>query len=456
MGSDRVVAELGYPVIGGDPEVVRAYAATCSGIATLVGELLPGLDAVGRVSQDQRSEAVVELCSLAERVTSRLGKVKDRYGTMGSSLAGYAESLDAAGTQSRQAYTDAETALSSLATCTSQLRSLANASAGVVAAPAGVRVHERSGLRYDPTDTSQVTKVGLIDDAYLALDAARTAMSSAWDTLEAAAGTVVAALKALHDDGLDDGLRENASKVGNTLHLDDLRTWLADHLDDISVALGVAALLLSWVPVVGQVLAVASAVVSLAVLATCVVDLCQDGATADEWQAAGWAALGVVTLGIGRVAGKGLEIAGRTGPVTPTSGAAGSRAAGGAAGSGSKVPRVTNSTESSGSTVRELASSLDPRSTVFSTSRPFARSSYTDVQWTSNWRPVYQANWVGDKALLGQNAWAASDGGPRETRIVVEPCLMIVEAPTSPVITAPPEAVNSDFQSVVPSFDPKR
>ncbi len=364
---DRVVAELGRRPVDGDPEAVRSYASTCTGVASVIDGLLPGLDAIARTSQDQQSEAVVELCQLADRVTSRLVKVKERYGTMGSSLAGYAEVLDGACTQSWQACSDAQTALSTLDIHKGQLSTLKSdrraadtgADLSLQGSSLPLHVHLRSGLRYDANDTLQVAKIGQIDDDYGTIDAARQSMTSAWETLESAAGTVVAALKALHDDGLDDGLRENASKVGHALHLDDLRTWLADHLDDIATVLGVAALLLCWVPVVGQVLAVAAAIASLAVLAQSVVDLCQDGATAAEWQAAGIAALGVLSFGVGRVAGAGIKIAGRASAASRAGASAGSKL--GSVADDAAAARSIVRLGPPPSSARELLSSLNPR-----------------------------------------------------------------------------------------------
>ncbi len=318
---DRVVAELGHGPVAGNPWIVRSYAQTCQGIAATVVDVLPGLQTAASLSAERRSEAVVALCDRAGKVVGSLGKVRDRYQTMGDRLATYAEVLDSVVTQSEGAYSSASSALDVIDSYVRQLRQLRSAAmpirdyttlGNMPAEPTDGRGwHQRSQVAYDPSDQEQVAKIERVDELWDVVDGAKVLMDGAWQTLEEAASVVITALRGLHDDGLDDGWKENLSKAGNAMHLDDVRTavadagrWVWDHLDDIATLVGVAALVLCWVPVVGQVLAVAAAALSAVVMVKALAE--------GDMGAAALAAVGVLTFGVGRATTAAIKVTNTT------------------------------------------------------------------------------------------------------------------------------------------------
>ncbi|MDR3068425.1 MAG: hypothetical protein LBU50_02865 [Cellulomonas sp.] len=337
---ERVAGVLGHAPMTGSPWEVRAYATTCTGIGTTVDELLPGLQAAAGLSADRCSEAIVALCERAEKVVGNLGKVRDRYRDMGSALDTYALAFDGAYSQSWAAHNQASTALDLIDTYAGQLRALARDSVVTTSTDSSGSVslvftplrgcQERSKIDYDLDDPVQVNKAADLDDQWAVVDSAKNLMTGAWNDLETAAGALVTALKALHDDGLDDGWRENASGVGHYLNLDDIRTAVADavkwfnaHLDDIATIVGIAALVLSVVPVVGQVLAVLAVALSAASLLNEAIAVVKDG---KEWTAMIMPAVGILTFGVGRATTAAVKVTSAATKAGGTAGKVGSSA----------------------------------------------------------------------------------------------------------------------------------
>jgi len=436
----RAVSVLGHDIVPGFPFEVHTaadqYETTGTTIATLIGPM----DSIGQ--GDEVSEAATALRGKVKKISGRLTTVGQRYAGLATALETYAQVLDASKYQAQQALIDATTALTDRDTADGDLAAWVrryperhegeDGEVPVLSYGIDRRPHLKPGGWQRDSTLEEIE--GRQSTCDTKIDTARTEISGAWTTFRAAVGQVLVDLSALHDDGLDDGLRDKAARWGHDLHLDDARNWVSDHLDDIATVLGVAALVLCWVPVLGQVLEIAAAVASLAVLARDVTVLCQGGATGKDWLTAGVDLLGVASFGFGRVAGKGLQIADRE---TSAANRVGESAVARTASGGSKAANEATRTTTlrpSGSHTRELLSSLNPKNVVkdyateirtqaknpsirntAKSSNPFTRD-YTETQWDSGWRPIGMANGIVGGDVLGydvavQTGWAEPDGG---------------------------------------------
>ena len=305
-----------YPLAGtdpvpGDPGEVRVasdrYAAVAAAISSAAASLTNIADVEGTTSK-----AVDAIRQNAGEVAKQIDQAHGRYVAVSEALGAYA-------TQLAQAQADSLTALSAAQT----------AQAAIDAAEGDVRravsaledaEPEESAARQSALDRARRS----VSSGDAALARARADLEDAVSLRDRAAQQAISAIEAAVDaDGLKDGWWDNwGSKLFHAI---------SDIAGFIAMVAGVAALLLAWVPVLGQALAaVALIATAVALVADIVLLIAGEG----SWLKIGLGVLSLVTFGAGRVVGAGLRAS--------TTGAQGTaRLAAGSAAALSPAQRIT-------------------------------------------------------------------------------------------------------------------
>ncbi|UZN02688.1 hypothetical protein [Cellulomonas sp. S1-8] len=318
--------------VPGDPTAVRAAARQYEDVAARVTRASADLRAVAEGMPD-RSQAVDEVRSRAAEAAERVTAAHDRYAATGAALADYADGLDRAQQVAQDALTAARRAAEAIEHADQDVRRWAQQAADAVdvaQSAAYDRLAETARGTRDDAEHALTRARELLDGAVVARDVAAQA---ARDLIE----------RVIAEDGLADslwgGLVDAASAVGSWFG--DVGHWFFDHIDEIATVLGVAALLLAWVPVLGQALAAAALIAGALQLAR---DVYLALTTDAGWGAVAVGALGLVTFGVGRLAGQGLRLAANSAraqqgvrmlPVSGQAASAGAR--GGAAAQGAQA-----------------------------------------------------------------------------------------------------------------------
>ena len=286
--------------VPGDPVAVRAagqeYTAVAERIAQAAGDLRTLTAGI-----TQTSQAVEQMQARAAETAERISTAHDRYQATGTALVDYADALDHAQGLARDALEVARRAAQAIDT-----------------ADADVRRWATQAL--DETDTAQAASDEQLAEtarhtrqqAEHTLDQARHTLEQARHIRDAAAQVARDLIEAtIGTDSLADtlwtGLTRAAGAVG--AWFTDAGHWLFDHIDEIATVLGVAALLLAWVPVLGQALAAAALIAGALQLAR---DTYLALTTDTGWSDVALGALGMITFGIGRLTTQGLRIATNT------------------------------------------------------------------------------------------------------------------------------------------------
>lgn len=283
--------------VPGDPAAVRDAARRYADVAQRITRAAQDLRAVGE-GVVGTSQAVDEVRARATETAERVAAAHDRYATTGAALDEYARGLEHAQSLAQDARAAAQRAAQAVDDADRDVRRWARQATETVEA-AQAAAYERLA------DAAREAR----DDAERALDRARDLLDEATAVRDAAAQRARDLIsRMLGADGLADSLwtalGRGASAVGSWFA--DVGHWFWDNLDGISAGLGVAALLLAWVPVLGQALAAAALILGAIQLAR---DVYLALTTEAGWGSVAIGALGLVTFGVGRVAGQGLRIA---------------------------------------------------------------------------------------------------------------------------------------------------
>lgn len=283
--------------VPGDPAAVRAAARDHTDAAERITRTAQDLRAVAD-GVTGRSLAVDEVRSRAAEVADRVAAAHDRYAVTGAALQDYADGLDRAQQLAQDALTAARRAEQAITHADQDVRRWAQQAVDTADATQAA-AYERLA------ETARETR----DDAERALDQARELLDRAVvvrDTAAQVARDLVR--RVLAEDGLADSLWGALTQTGSAIGswFADLGHWFFDHVDEIATVLGVAALLLAWVPVVGQTLAALALIAGALQLAR---DVYLALTTDVGWGDVAVGALGLVTFGVGRLAGQGLRLA---------------------------------------------------------------------------------------------------------------------------------------------------
>jgi hypothetical protein len=305
--------------VPGDPQAVLSgglryqdVAEQISSAASLLGDLT-NASAAGAVS-----DAVDAIRDASAKVAAQITTAHGRYKDVGDALVAYAQELSRAQEDSLQALHAAQSAQQALDQASAQVRTSTRALDDAV--DEAERTVHQARLHRARTSRDEA-------DARLSGDqAARRAI----DAIEATTGS----------DDLNDGWWDNwGSKVAHAV------SSVAGMIAGVA---GIAALVLAWVPGLGEALA---AVAMIAGAVALVADIALLIAGEGDWKTVALGVLGLATFGAGRVAGVALRM-GAKGALGSARLAAGSAAALSPA---ARVARGLSSARSAVTAIDEMA-----------------------------------------------------------------------------------------------------
>ncbi|GGE81992.1 hypothetical protein [Mycetocola zhadangensis] len=226
---------MSFPEITGDPSQLKVYATRYLNLADAIQNASATLKAVGENSDGNRSKAVDEIRVQAKKSAESIGKAERRYRTTATALSTYATALEDAQAEAAEARVAHEGA--------SQNHAAAQAKADEFADKAAI-----PGEAQAADSHSQTVWSGQASTFAAAASSAQSKYDQAVAKKEAAGNVAANAIEAVvSDDDLSDSWWD---------HLVD---WVEKWGDWIAIV----ALLLSWVPILGQILLAVSALISI-------------------------------------------------------------------------------------------------------------------------------------------------------------------------------------------------
>lgn len=226
---------MSFPEIKGDPSQLKVYATRYLNLADAIQHASATLKAVGDNSDGNRSQAVDEIRVKAKKGGESIGKAEQRYRTTATALSTYATALDEAQKKAAEARTEYESA--------SQNHAAAQAKADEFQDKAAVPGEAQAADTLSHSVWSEHASASAA-----AVSGAEAKYNQAVGDKEAAGNAAASAIEAVvSEDDLSDSWWETL--VGICEMIGD---WVA-----------IAALLLSWIPVVGQILLAVAALISI-------------------------------------------------------------------------------------------------------------------------------------------------------------------------------------------------
>jgi hypothetical protein len=279
--------------VPGDPDRVEQLGRHYQRVASAISGAATKLRRIAN-HQDMHSEAVDAFRNTARDVADDISRAHERYDGVGRALTGYAPELRDAQSESAAALVQAKQAAKDLAT------------ANRLAHAAHTRIHAASEGA-DTTDDRGAHRRALtaIDTAGDDLAAARRRLRRATDARDTAAHRATRLVEEVKDSGdLNDSWWDDwGAKIVKAI---------VKIADIVAVVAGVLALLVSWIPVIGQALAAALGTIALVASLVSLLGNIALAATGDgEWSAVAWSAIGVLSFGVGRAAIGALRVSAR-------------------------------------------------------------------------------------------------------------------------------------------------
>ncbi|WP_143458834.1 hypothetical protein [Leifsonia sp. ALI-44-B] len=266
--------------IPGDPDVVAARAATYLGVADAIRTANQTLTRITDLS-DVKSEAIDGIREEAGKVADSITKAENRYRGTAEALATYAPLL-------RQYQSEVETAISDAAEAAESAESQRTKQTEYeekAQTPGPDQAADQKWAKY---------YADLADTAEGGASSARTAYDTAYANWKKAAD----AARSKIDDVVDQ------SGLNNTL-------WdkISNVIKTIGEIAAVAAIFLSWVPILGQILVVIAIVGAIAAIIDGAIKFAETGDWRDLAFAVVGAVLTVIAPGIFKVLGKAMKMA---------------------------------------------------------------------------------------------------------------------------------------------------
>ncbi|MFE1045097.1 hypothetical protein ACFW5S_04295 [Streptomyces olivaceus] len=275
----EVLGESSDPVPG-DPYEVAALGKKLRKTAESIQKQADSIKALSSV-ENWKSKAATEFREAAEGAEGRLRKAFKRYDA----------AADALGTEVREGVCSREYA--------SELHRAQQAADKALTEAEGAdsdRQSAEKALEGDLPDKDKGRKEDDKEAAEGAVRAAKRALEGAKAVRDGAARAAAEAIEyAIDNDGLKDGFWDKFKEVVN-----EISNWAGQ----IASWLGVAALLLSWVPILGQVLAVLATVVTVVSLLSNITKLAMGEGS---WADVALDVVGLATVGVGRAAALGAK-----------------------------------------------------------------------------------------------------------------------------------------------------
>jgi hypothetical protein len=261
--------------LSGEPASLKTYATRYLNLADAIQSASAALKAVGEGSDNMLSAAVNEVRGKAKKGADDVGQAESRYRTTAQALLTYADALEAAQDKAKEARSDHETAAGSHAAAQAKADEFED-KAKVPGADQAA--DSKSATTWSTQATNLATSMG----------AAETKYNEAVADKEKAGNTAADAIeKVISDDGVSDSWWDK----------------LVDFCEKIGDWVAIAALLLSWVPILGQVLLAVAAIISIIKLIDSLIKFANGEMTLGEVVAA---AIGVVLSIVG---GKAIMVA---------------------------------------------------------------------------------------------------------------------------------------------------
>jgi hypothetical protein len=285
----------GSDPVPGDPQRISQEAAHLSSVAQEIQGQVARLRAIATGHSVEKGLHVDKLKSASSDVAGNLDKVVGRYQKTSAALSGWVPELEHAQSQSLKALTAAQDATGRQ------------------------RVHQPitrpSGYQETPQDKQDdQARANALSQATGDLAAARRMLDAATTYRDQKGNDTRNKI----EDAIHDGVHDSWWERHVLSAWDSFSNWVTEHADIIrkiaSIAsliatiCGILSLLVGWIPIIGQALAVV--LETIATLATAVSLICHlmlaltgNG----SWLEVGLDALALVTLGMGRVFGKAAE-----------------------------------------------------------------------------------------------------------------------------------------------------
>ncbi len=274
--------------VPGDPGVVRAGGDHYREIAAAIGDAERVLRALVD-AQEAVSDAVDAIRDRTHAVADSIRKAYDRYHAAGDALVVYSLQLDRAQTQSLDALHLARSAQHDLDAAETAVRRSRLLLDDATDLGEDVITHERA------LTTARAERA----DAETDLARARTVLEEAVGLRDAAASQALETLDAgMHGDELDDGWWEDWGA--------DVAQVVSTCAGRIATGAGLLTLVLGWVPVLGQILAVVSLAAGAAALVADLALALKRG-DGEDWANVVTGVVGIVTFGAGKALAKSAQ-----------------------------------------------------------------------------------------------------------------------------------------------------
>lgn len=261
--------------LSGEPASLKTYATRYLSIADAIQSASAALKAVGEGSDSMVSLSVDAIRAKAKTGGEDIAQAESRYRTTAQALLTYSTALEAAQDKAKEARADHETAKGNQTAAQAKADEFADKALVPGADQAG---DSRSATAWENQASLLASSVG----------AAETKYNEAVADKEAAGNIAADAIEQIiSDDGISDSWWDK----------------LVDFCEKIGDWVAIAALLLSWVPILGQVLLAVAAIISIIKLIDSLIKFASGEMTLGEVVAA---AVGVVLSIVG---GKALMVA---------------------------------------------------------------------------------------------------------------------------------------------------
>lgn len=261
--------------LSGEPASLKHYATRYLNLANAIQSASAALKAVGEGSDNMLSLAVNEVRGKAKNGADDIGQAETRYRTTAQALMTYATALEDAQAKAKEARADHETAQGSHAA-------------------AQAKADEFEDKALVPGEEQ----------------AANSKSASAWSTQASSLASSMSAAQTKYNEAVADKEKAGntaADAIENVLSSDGVTdSWwdkLVDFCEKIGDWVAIAALLLSWVPILGQVLLAVAAIISIIKLIDSLIKFAKGEMSLGEVVAA---AVGVVLSIVG---GKAIMVA---------------------------------------------------------------------------------------------------------------------------------------------------
>ncbi len=283
--------------VPGDPDRVEAAGTRYTTVAVAIETAADGLEQIAQIDA-MVSNAVDAIREEAAKVASDIRTARQRYEEVGAALVAYAREL-------RGAQSDAVAALERARRAQSAIDEAQQA--------LNVASADLDDARRDDDDEA-VTEATRrrnrarsdLSDGDVELSRARADLDDAVARRDSAAAVAQAAIGTVTSgDHLNDGAWEDF--WSGFLHA------TSEIFGTIAAVAGIAALVLCWVPVIGQALAVVALVAGAVALLADIVLLTQGEGS---WEKVIWGAVGVLSFGAGRALASAASLSGRAAQAT--------------------------------------------------------------------------------------------------------------------------------------------